>query len=86
MSADLHELAAALEAAGHHDAGRVLRELAAQQQKQRAQPSLPADNQTAAAADSADAFARQIEAAQQRSGGWTSVPIDQPVTDQTGRF
>ncbi len=83
---DLAKIAEALQAAGHEEAGRLVCTIADQQRKQQAQPSAPADSQTAAAADSADAFARQIEAAQQRSGGWTSVPIDAPISDQTGRF
>lgn len=79
---DLHELAAALEAAGHHDAGRVVRDHAARPQQPQPQPQ-PAPEQPPAPDE---LFAAQIREAQQKSGGWQSVPIDAPVSDQTGRF
>lgn len=55
--------------------------VAAQQQPQ-AQQQVAGERPAAASAE--DQFAAQIEAAQQKSGGWVSVPLDQ--TTDGGRF
>ena len=85
MSTDLTQLAAALADAGHPEAAQLLHTIAAKQPQQQDPRPVVVDGQAAAGDNAADErFARQIREAQQKSGGWQSVPLG--TSDDGGRF